>query len=386
MKKYVRIPNYIYAFAIFIFLTATILSKTMWVYSIGDSFEFMLKVIRYVAYIICIFKMFFDTYYFSDFYKIFLLLFLVLVICVCSKSTILYTYIFVFLASYGMGKKMIIKCAVCIQAILLFIIVCCSQTGMNIDYIFDLGSRNRHGLGFTWTTTSAVLFFFIVLEYIYIRQKRMKQVEYVIILILSYVLFRLTDAKLTFALTAMSLVCFWLLSNVKVIELLMRKMRYIWLMMPLLITLFSYHIHRNYKTGSWMWEKLNNFLSGRLKLGNSAIERYGIKLLGQPVEWIGYSYREQTGVYNYVDCSYLQILIQYGLVFLGICLFIYTYILIKSTREGDHYLSGCILIILFFNITEPFLMNLMVNLFPLLAVSYLGQRESKEGIDNNECE
>lgn len=377
-KRYVRIPDYIYVFAIFIFLASTILSKTMWISSIGDSFEFLLKLIRYAAYVMCVFKIFFDNYYFSDFWKMSVVLVLVLVVCLCSKSTILFTYSFVFVASYGMEKRSIIKCAVCIQSFLLFFIICTSQIGLNIDYIFDPGGRNRHGLGFTWTTTAAVLFFFIILEYIYIRQKRMKHAEYIIILILSYVLFRLTDAKLTFALSAASLGCFWLLSNVKIVELIMKKMRYIWIMMPLFIALFSYYIHRSYKAGSWMWEKLNNFLSGRLKLGNSALEQYGIKLLGQPIEWIGYSYREQAGVYNYVDCSYLQILIQYGLVFLGICLVIYTYILIKTTQEGDHYLSGCILVILFFSITEPFLMNLMVNLFPLLAVSYLGRRKSKE--------
>ena len=87
------------------------------------------------------------------------------------------------------------------------------------------------------------------------------------------------------------------------------------------------------------------------------------------------SYKENSGVYNYVDCSYLQILLEYGIVFLLICVLMYSYILYKAYQENNIYLCCCIIIILVFSITEPRLLNLMYNPFPLLAVSYLRSKE-----------
>lgn len=383
-KNYIQISNYIYIFALVVFLASSILPKTMWVYTVGENFELLLKILRYVSYLACIFKMFFDNYYFSDFWKLSIMIIFVLAASYFSASMILFTYSLLFVSSYGIEKKMIIKYAVCIQFCLLFVIIITSQIGLNIDFIFDAGARNRHGLGFTWTTTASIFFFFICLEYIYIREKRMKIVEYIVILTLSYILYKLTDARLTFALSIMTLVFFWLFSNFKFVKLIMEKMRVIWVMMPFIVTFFSYYIHRSYVAGNWFWDKFNNLISGRLKLGKAAIEQYGIKVFGQEIEWIGYAYQAKEGVYNYVDCSYLQIVIQYGVVLLGLCLIAYAYILLRATRENDYYLCGCILIVLAHSITEPFLLNLVFNPFPLLAVSYLGERKRRKEIVNNE--
>ncbi len=376
-KIYLQTKDYIYFFALFVFLISTILSNTIWAYSLGDSFQIFLKLMRYFSYILCVYKIVSENYFFSDLWKIAIVMVFALIAGYFTTGTLLFTYSFIFISSYKIDKLTLIKCTVCIQFCLWLIIVLSSQIGLNIDYIFDAGARDRHGLGFTWTTTPAIMFFFIFLEYVFIRKKRTSNIEYIIILILSYVLYQFTDTRLTFFLTVTATICFWLLNNVSVIELIMKKMRFLWIMMPLLIAVFSYFIHRNYETGNWVWEKFNNLLSGRLKLGSSAINKYGITLLGQKVEWIGQGYQAREGIYNYVDCSYLQILIQDGVIFLGICLIMYSFILLRSIQEEDYHLCGCILVILVFSITEPFLLNLMFNPFPLLAVSYLGERKGR---------
>ena len=367
----------IYVFILIIYFASSILSKTIWIYSLDTNFEYLLKLVRYFAYIVCMFKILFDNYYFKDLWKMAIILMFILVAGYFSASTLLFTYIFIFVSSYKIEKKTIIICSVSMQFLMWLIIVISSQIGLNEDYIFDVGTRNRHSLGFTWTTTPAVFLFFMSLEYMYLRKKRIKNIEYIIILIMSYVLYHLTNARFTFGLSVIATVCFWLLNNTKFFLLFIKKLRFIWILMPVIITVFSYSIHRYYEIGNWMWEKFDNLLSGRLKLGNSAVEQYGIKLFGQPIEWITHSYQAKEGVYNYVDCSYLQILIQYGVVFLGICLGMYTYILLKSTREEDYHLCGCILVILIFCITEPFLLNLTFNPFNLLSVSYMGERKKK---------
>ena len=376
-KNYLQVKDYIYFFALSVFLVSTIFSATMWTYSLGDDFKLFLKITRYVAYIVCIIKIFLDKYYFNDFWKIAIILFFILIAGYFAAATHLFTYSFIFISSYGVEKKTLIKCVACIQFCLWLIIVFSSQIGLNVDHIFDAGTRNRHGLGFTWATTPAIMFLFILLEYMYIRKKKIKSIEYIVILIICYILYRFTDSRFTFLLSVMSTVCFWLLNNVNIIELVMKKMKIVWIMMPSLIAFFSYFIHRNYRPESWMWKKFNDLLSDRLRLGNSAIEKYGITLFGQKIEWITRGYQAREAMYNYVDCSYLKMLIQEGAIFLGICLIIYTYLLLKSIREEDYHLCGCILIVLVYCITEAFLLHLMYNPFPLLAVSYLSERKKE---------
>ncbi|EOS69036.1 hypothetical protein C818_02913 [Lachnospiraceae bacterium MD308] len=381
-KKYLQTENYIYFFALFVFLTSTILSRTIWSYSLGESFNVFLKLMRYVSYIVCMFKIASENYYFSDFWKIVLIVLFAVIAGYRSGGTLIFTYSFIFLSSYKIEKRMIIKSAVCIQFCLWLIIVISSQVGLNLDYIFDAGTRNRHALGFTWTTTPTIMFFFIFLEYMYIRKKRIKNIEYILFLVVSYVLYRLTDTRFVFVLSILAIICFWLLNHIKIVKLIMEKFRLVWIMMPTFIAVCSCYFYCNYVTGNWMWEKFNNLLSGRLKLGSSAFKMYGITMFGQEIEWIGHGYQAKEGIYNYVDCSYLHILIQDGAIFLGICLMMYTFILLKAIQEEDYHLCGCILLILVFSITEPFLLNLMFNPFPLLAVSYLGERK-KEWVQVN---
>lgn len=101
---------------------------------------------------------------------------------------------------------------------------------------------------------------------------------------------------------------------------------------------------------SWFW--LNSILSDRLRLGANAIEQYGFSLFGKPIEWIGFSIKKTTMEeaigYNYVDSSYLQLGLNYGLIFLGVVLLIYSIIMNRAIKRKDYYLVSIITIILLF--------------------------------------
>lgn len=363
-----------------VFLISTILSATMWVYLLGDGFEFVLKIARYIAYAICSFKIFASKFNFSNILTIVLISISFILSGFFSHSMLILTYIFIFCSAYGIKKEQIIKYSLIIQGILSSIIIISSKIGLSIDYIFGVGERNRHGLGFVWTTTAPILYFFMILEYVYLRKNKIKTLEIFIIEIINYLLFLLTDARMSFFLSTLSIIYFWGLTNIRWMEMLIKRMSKLFVFFPFLISSFAYYIHSYYSASSEKWVKLNDLLSGRLQLGKVAITRYGITVFGQEINWIGYSYNAKGGVYNYVDSSYLQILLQYGIVFLIMCVLLYSYILYKADYEKDYYLCGGIIIILVFSITEPRLMNLMYNPFPLLAMSYLAETRNKHWI------
>ncbi len=60
-------------------------------------------------------------------------------------------------------------------------------------------------------------------------------------------------------------------------------------------------------------------LSGRLRYGQEAVQKYGIPLLGQHISLVGNGLEESgtavaTGAYNWVDCMYVRILVEDGLL------------------------------------------------------------------------
>ena len=79
--------------------------------------------------------------------------------------------------------------------------------------------------------------------------------------------------------------------------------------------------------------------------------------------------------YNYVDCSYIQMMLEYGVIFLAIVVGIYTIAVYRAVKEEDWYLVFALLIVLGFGITEPRLMNFAFNPFPLMAFCRLRQPE-----------
>ena len=149
---------------------------------------------------------------------------------------------------------------------------------------------------------------------------------------------------------------------------------------PGLICSFSIAIHAFYNSSSRIWRAFNDLLSGRLELGKNGIADFGYTLFGQKIEWIGFSL-EGTGTekYNYVDCSYLRLLLEYGLFFLIVVIFIYSIIMYKAISQKNYFLAWVIAFVLVISITEPRLMNLTFNPLPILLLCSIEREDMNYG-------
>ena len=78
-------------------------------------------------------------------------------------------------------------------------------------------------------------------------------------------------------------------------------------------------------------------LSGRLSLGKEAFETAGIPLWGQFYEMFG-SVRDYGAAYNYLDNSYVQLLVINGLIYTGLLVIAYMYIMKEAYRRRDFLL------------------------------------------------
>lgn len=332
------------------------------------AFQYM----RYGCYLLAVLKIIKDSYYEKQIYTVIILAALTVLTVLASGNKTFAFYFLIILAAKNINVSKIIKLTCYVQGIALISIIGLSQMGVLPDYIFDPGTRARHGLGFTWTTTGPILYFFFMMGYIYIRQTKLHTLELIIMELINLWLFRQTDARMSFYLSSLMLLYIFV-------------MRYYWqnrgeyirknwclLLAPAVMCCVAMFLHIFYDAGDTKWTELNKLLSGRLLLGYNAYHTYGISLFGTPIKWIGFGHNAVPGVYNYVDCSYMQILLENGIVSLVVIVLLYTYIMYMAIKTKEFYLQTVILFICVFSITEPRMMNLGFNPFPLLAAGLLG--------------
>ena len=292
------------------------------------------------------------------------------------------TFILVFLifgAAYGQSGKRILTISAILTATVIFVVVLCSQIGLSQNVTWyrwggDLAKdKVRESLGFIYASTGASLYFGFILQYIFLRKERTRAWEFAILELVQVFFFIKTDSRLPFYFGTAVIILFFIESLCKTPWRFTRHLKGLIYITPGILCVIAVGGYFLFDLSSSFWNKINDFLSGRLSLGVNALSEYGIKVLGQPVVWIGNGSGKMEGVYNYVDCSYLQILIQYGILFLLAVMVLYTIGMICAYKAQDFWLIALFAVICVYSITEPYLLNLAVIPLPLLAVAKVGE-------------
>ena len=332
------------------------------------------KYVRYLCYFLAALIILQDSYREKQIWGVAILGVLTVGTVVCSGNSTFILYLIMILAAKEVNVRTIVKLTCIIQGAMLLSIVAMSQIGIIPDYIFDASTRQRHGLGFLWTTTGAILYFYFMVLYIYLREERAHLIEYVILEAVNFGLYKLTDARMSFYLSTLLLIYvyvmrfYWQNRKDRI-----RKNRLL-IGAPAFFCILAVACQIFYIPTDARWQKINSVLSGRLELGCFGWRDYGFSLLGTKIEWIGFSHNATAGTYNYVDCSYMQILLENGLIPLIIIIAVYTYIMYMAVKEKDFYLQTAVLLITAFPITEPRLLNLAYNPLPFFGITYISLR------------
>ena len=167
----------------------------------------------------------------------------------------------------------------------------------------------------------------------------MRWAEWIFLFAGNAFLYYYTDSRLSFLLGAFILVVLalyklgakWLLEN--------RFSKYLMLWSFPLAAILSYYVTWNYNPSDIMQFALNFVLEGRLDLGQDALFTYGFTLFGTPVAWVGNGLDENglkgVGIYNWVDCAYIKVMIDYGVTALALYLVTMTLLLYRCYRRGE---------------------------------------------------
>lgn len=398
MKKFISIFNElskiiefqkekIYLITLSISLLTMLLSNTILIedsiYSFANLLYFILKIVRYLTYLIFMILILLDL----NSNKSNRLIVTILLICgilttLFSRDFQYFSYLIIVVASINIDKNKIFKHYLFVQSLVLLTMLLLSSTGVVKNIIYDLGTRNRNFLGFSWTTTPAMLMTFITIIYFYLYYETVNFVEVVLFFAINLMMFQLTNSKFIFLLTSLFLLCILFVKKEEKIKNLILDncfFKCIILLIPFVACMISILLQIFYNPNIKIMNTLNVILSNRMDLGHQAILKYGLTLFGKNIEWIGFSldYNPVNDVYNYVDSSYMQIMLTYGVITIILVIIAYSLIMYKAINEKDIILVLIISFICVLSITEPRLINIIYNPFIIIISQFLNNREVK---------
>ena len=286
-----------------------------------------------------------------------------------NVNFIFYTMLLI-LSSRRIEADKIIKVTFYLQLILLCITVLPAALGIiyNEAQYSENGLRLRHLLGFRYCTDSANFYLSFILEYIYLyREKRIGIIKSIVFILIGYYIFIQTDTKEAFLLIVLAFV----------MERIFRPFDF----------RKSYSLRAFVKYQYWIYaivsiigaglyvkdgrlEKINVALNSRLDLANQGLMKWGVKILGVSVKWIS-----KGDAYNYIDSSFINVLICYGILMFLFLLIGYTTIGCRAIEGNDQRLYVVLIIWGIHAIINPQIYLIWYNPFLFLfSMDYITRR------------
>ena len=262
----------------------------------------------------------------------------------------------------------IIKISYIISIILLIIIMISSYLGVIENYIYYDTTRERQYLGFRYALYPSSILCNIIFLKVYLDKERISWKSIILLLISSYILYTLTDSRLTFVLGGLILI----FSAVnKIIPSICKKiLSRLLIFSYAFVGIISLYFTLNYNHLIDWQENLNEILGGRLSLGYSTLEFYGYGLFGIEVELVGNGL-DVNGIvnsssYNYVDNLYVQLLLKTGVLFLVFFIICMTYVTYLTYKQKNLYFYVILVMLALHGLIDDLILQIQYNSFWLL--------------------
>lgn len=233
----------------------------------------------------------------------------------------------------------------------------------------------RRSLGFRWTTYSANYFLSIIMCIIFLEPKRKyKSITCLLLSLGAYCLFTLTDTRVAFYESIIIIILYSIIDIFHIRLTRFKLTRFIISSVFIICAAFSLWISLYYDSSNTMMAYINRLATYRLDLAHRALQMYGVSFWGKAIEWVtsdGYDY-------FYVDSSYIQLIIQYGIVIFLYVIVLFTLLTRYYLCRGNAVAVMILMMIAVHSITDPQLFNLAYNPFLLsFGMIIANQKETK---------
>ena len=345
----------------------------------------ILKLVRYLGYMIIILKILYDLFYIKDLIKMLIFIIFLVLSAVISKDKELLFIGLMIIGSRGIELEKILKCLCILQVIFVFftLLVC----GLHVipDVIFDLDNRIRHTVGFYYVSYLPHIYTMLVIVWLYLKRYTIKFYEYILITIVNILVYRVSATRVDFAIVFLAILLHIIVSNGIVIRQLKAVIKFILKNSTLLCATCMLVLTIIYNHSLSLLDKI---LSNRLHLGHRAFEKYGIHMLGRKIEWLGYNFENAgklKGDYQIVDSSYIHTIINYGLIIFVIFIILFTILEYKTVIEENYFLAVSLMLCSCAWMIDPLWLDLAFNPF-IFCISNCFEKNTSEYYRKSICD
>lgn len=341
----------------------------------------VLKLLKYAAYLFCILHFFTLSRLSRNFLFAAGIMLVLSVYAMYTGPQKLPIFYFVLIATaVKTDFRKIVKIFLFIQATTFVIYLSLALLGiMGSGEVVEVG-RIRSYLGYGWVNRASYNLLFMSLELLYLRKRALDPVLAIILSAVNWFVYVKTHTVFSMAITFMiiaygAIYYFYSKSDRKIRFFKKNRKRDYYLLLTAFLVLIVAGIALIliFKSSNPFLYKLNRFVTGRLELGKKAIDRYGLHLGGNKLQWIGSSTLRfglaEGNDYFYVDNGFLQIALEFGLIFTAFVLFMYTAAIKKAVSLKDYSFAAIVLILGMVFVFEPYVIDFALNPFVIYYFS-----------------
>lgn len=277
-------------------------------------------------------------------------------------------YTIVIFALKDLNINKVVRNTFFIKSFMFITTICLSLTNVIENQFMD-GERNRYYLGYFHPNMAMTFFLSILLDWCIIRKEKFKWTDAIIMIILSTILYKLTDSRTSFMCILM-LIISMILYKTKVFKSILELVA-----VPLLLVLcvFSVTIPFWYNQNYSFFTNIDKILSWRLAFIKEVYEYIGgYNLFGNNVDDIPRS----------MDNGYFYIIIIYGIVVFLLIALLYLLIVALSKTTDFDYLIPLLLIVFIYSVFEHLLTDIRCNSILLFASVFLQKDAIKNAVLN----
>lgn len=253
-------------------------------------------------------------------------------------------------------------------------VAACSQLGVVRDYVWDAGTRARHGLGFLYCTYPSHYLFNVTTLAVLLLRGRLGPAWALALLAANLAVYALTDSKAPFVLAVLLVAGALAVRRGGPGRARAACSLAMGLFVALPCAILALAVLYDPASG-WM-AALNDLLSNRLQQSHATMFRYGVAPFGQELDLVGKGLDASGALApvagrdtNYVDSSYLYLLVHYGPVALVAAVACFLAVCRQAARTQDGFLGVALCALALHSLLDPQLLMLQYSTLVLLAAN-----------------
>ena len=299
------------------------------------------------------------------------------------------------LGAYRVDFEKILKTYMAVWAVLMAITIVGALTGAAENLVYHQGGngeRTRMALGICYPTDFAAYVAYMMFVFVCLRDKYITYIEIGAMAVLAGVVYWITDARTDFIVMAL-LIALVLFTKRKynIIRLALKSRSIIKsiIFIPLAVSAIPWILTCLYNQKNVLWQKIDAILSGRLYMGNIAVNNYRLTPFGQYIQESGFGgslYWPDN--YFFIDCSYISIGLKYGVAFGSLIIILFMYFMKLECERKRVFWLIVLIIILIQSATEHHFVQYWYNPFLMFYLAensklYKKRKKYEEVVDLN---